>query len=277
MQCPRREQSARDGIGERAVKPRCRGLEEFGTGSHKFATPQLSPRLPAKLQRGFAPEVGAEQPECEIGLGAEVGHRRVPRIGVAQPRELCCGRSGVGGQEPHTVGAHDSGGQGSVDVRESASREIGRERAVRGTAHEQRVPAAQQFDGVAGERVGRGRDRATGFVIAFAQQHPPAVLGQQRSCDQGVDARAHDDGVKALLHDSSALVALARICREDVDRHIRTLSTSRESPWPSRSTSSSSGRGSTACRPQRCWHARAARSWCSSQPTSRAARCAPRR
>ena len=73
-----------DGGGERAVEPGRRRLEELGPAGNELPASELPECTPPELQRGAPPEVGAEEAECEVGLGSEVTHCSVPCIEVAE-------------------------------------------------------------------------------------------------------------------------------------------------------------------------------------------------
>ena len=208
MERPWREQRMADGGGERAVEPGCCRLEQFGTAGHELLAAELAKGGPAELQRLTTPEVGAEQAEREIGLGAEVAHRAVPGIEVAQSLELGCRDRWIGREHCRAGGADDAGGERSVDVLDAAGGEVAGEFAVGGAADEQRMPARQEFEGEAWHAISARADGATSAVIALAQQHAPSVLREHRTGDERVDPGADDDGV-------------VRCCAHVISRDIR--------------------------------------------------------
>ena len=201
MQGPWREEGVTHGGGERAVEPGCCRLEQFGTAGHELLAAELAKGGPAELQRLATPEVGAEQAEGEIGLGAEVAHRAVPGVEVAEGLELRCRDRGIGREHCRASGADHAGGERGVEVLDAAGGEVAGELAVGRAADEEWMPARQEFEGEARYAISARADGATRAVIALAQQHAPPVLREHGTGDERIDAGADDDGVvRCLAH-----------------------------------------------------------------------------
>ena len=148
------------------------------------------------------PQLGAEDPEREVGIREELGEQRLPGVAVAVLVAVELGGVRLGGaQQERALAVREERPrrQLRVQVLEPVPREVVAELRVRGAADPERMPRAE--DVVVEPRLGDlgGLDRAAEPVVPLEHADVPARLREQRTAGEAVDPRADDDGVVGPL------------------------------------------------------------------------------
>ncbi len=127
VQHPRREQTVRALGDERRLEPVARRDEQPAREVDRPAPAEPAKRLQPERSAVTRPELGAEDPEREVGVREEVCEQRVPRSTVAWMVAIELGGVRVGGalqERAAAVGEERAGRQLRVQVLEAVPRQV---------------------------------------------------------------------------------------------------------------------------------------------------------
>ena len=192
------EQAVRARRRERLGQPVASRHEQAG-GELGRAAASESPVGPQSEPGAVSrPQFGAEHAEREVGVREEVLEHRPPRSSVAAlvPVELGGIRVGRPQEERGLpVRKQRRGRMIRVDVLEAVTREVVAEPGVRGAAHPERMPGAEDIM-VKARLCDLGRlDRTAEPVAALEHADAAARFGEQCRAGETVHAAADDDDV----------------------------------------------------------------------------------
>ena len=217
------------------------------------APPEPADRLAAEREAPRRPDLGAEQPEREVGVRHEPVEQLAPRGPVARRVAVELGRVRVGAAEQErrlAVGERGGRRQLGVQVLEAARGELVAEQRVGRAADPERMPAREHVVVEAGlGDLGRS-DAAAEPVVALEHDDVPAGAREQRAAGERVDPAPDEDDVR--LGRARAVRRRHRRSRPPASAARRTDSPRRRAPTVAASVASSTSAAATrtvSCEP----------------------------